>query len=82
MSSGSNAPAEAYLALRDLFLTGAQAAMGLAPTKALPDVWAMLVEVGFEPGTAALVMVADEHHHPLHQRRWRDHRRGRGRARC
>jgi len=50
---------DSYTGLREQLLATKPAELGLAPSARLPRVWAALMELGMDRGTASLVTVAD-----------------------
>ena len=52
-------PAQPYIQLRQRILSLKPAELGLAPSAASPDVWGVMVELGYEEGFATLVSLAD-----------------------
>lgn len=59
MKTASPEPAQVYLQLRNRILNLDPAEIGLAATAAAPHVWGVLMETGYEVGTATLVSFAD-----------------------
>lgn len=59
MDSAPPEPAPTYLQLRSRILGFNPSELGLEPTEAAPLVWGVLVEMGYEVGTATLVALAD-----------------------
>jgi hypothetical protein len=56
---GGDSPHEVFLRLRGQLLEVDPAELGLSPSPRLPRIWAMLMEMGLDTGTASLVAVAD-----------------------
>ncbi len=52
-------PSETYLQLRQRILSMNPTELGLAPTATAPNVWGVVVELGYEVGSATLVSLAD-----------------------
>jgi hypothetical protein len=52
-------PHDSYTGLRGQLLAADPAELGLAPSARLPRVWAALMELGMDRGTASLITVAD-----------------------
>jgi hypothetical protein len=52
-------PAPIYLKLRQRLLNLSPTALGISASKAAPHVWGVLVEMGYEAGTATLTAYAD-----------------------
>ncbi len=52
-------PADDYVQFRSRILALDPAELGLAPSAAAPHVWGVLVEMGYEVGSATLVALAD-----------------------
>jgi hypothetical protein len=48
-----------YLQLRERMLSLKPADLGLSPSEAAPHVWGVLVEMGYDVGSATLVVLAD-----------------------
>jgi hypothetical protein len=59
MNSVSPEPAQTYLQLRSRILSLKPADLGLAPSAKAPHVWGVLMETGYEVGTATLFSLAD-----------------------
>ncbi len=59
MPNSTPEPSETYLQLRQRILSLKPVELGLAPTAALPDVWGVIVELGYTEGSATLVSLAD-----------------------
>ncbi len=59
MADTSPQPSSTYLQLRQRLLNLNPEDLGLAPSAAAPDVWGMLVELGYQVGSAILVALAD-----------------------
>ena len=59
MNVASPEPAQAYLQLRERVLKLNPSDVGLSPSGDAPDVWGVLMEIGYEVGTATLVSLAD-----------------------
>ncbi len=59
MSTVPPAPAPAYLQFRDRILGLNPSELGIDPSPAAPHIWGVLVEMGYEVGTATLVALAD-----------------------
>ncbi|MFZ2097229.1 MAG: hypothetical protein WAV05_11395 [Anaerolineales bacterium] len=59
MNSPTPEPAPTYLQLRQRILGFNPDELGLKPSHQAPHVWAVLVEMGYEVGTATLVSLAD-----------------------
>lgn len=56
---GQASPAPTYLQIRERLLHLNPSDLGLAPTPANPDLWGVVVELGYEVGSATLVALAD-----------------------
>jgi hypothetical protein len=56
---GGDKAHEVFLGLRGQLLTTDPAELQLSPSQRLPRVWAVLMEMGLDKGTASLVAVAD-----------------------
>ncbi len=56
---GGDGPHEVFLRLRGQLLEVDPAELELSPSPRLPRVWAVLMEMGLDTGTASLVAVAD-----------------------
>src|SRR4030043_854806 len=52
-------PAQVYVQLRDRILKLNPSEVGLVPSKAAPHVWGVLMETGYQVGSATLVSLAD-----------------------
>ena len=52
-------PAQSYLQLRNRILDLNPAELGLTPTQVAPHIWGVMMEMGYEEGTATLVSLAD-----------------------
>jgi len=52
-------PAQVYLQLRNRILKLNPSEVGLGPSKAAPHVWGVLMETGYQVGSATLVSLAD-----------------------
>ena len=52
-------PAPTYLQIRERLLQLNPSELGLVPTPSSPDVWGVIVELGYEVGSATLVALAD-----------------------
>ena len=59
MNTAAPEPAPTYLQLRDRILSLDPSELGLSPSQAAPHVWGVLVETGYEVGSATLVALAD-----------------------
>jgi hypothetical protein len=59
MNSTSPDPSPTYLKLRSRIFSLNPTELGLAPSSQAPRVWGVLVEMGYEVGTASLVSLAD-----------------------
>jgi hypothetical protein len=59
MNSPTPEPAPIYLQLRQRILGFNPDELGLKPSLEAPHVWAVLVEMGYEVGTATLVSLVD-----------------------
>jgi len=56
---GGDSPHEVFLRLRGQLLEVDPAELGFSPSPRLPRIWATLMEMGLDTGTASLVAVAD-----------------------
>ena len=52
-------PSQVYLQLRDRILKLNPSEVGLVPSKAAPHVWGVIMETGYQVGSATLVALAD-----------------------
>ncbi|HEX9092023.1 MAG TPA: hypothetical protein VF831_11070 [Anaerolineales bacterium] len=59
MNVASPEPAQSYLQLRERILNLDPADLGFKPAGDKPGVWGVLMETGYEVGTASLVALAD-----------------------
>jgi hypothetical protein len=59
MPNSSPEPAQTYLQLRNRLLQLDPAQLNLTPSVDTPHVWGVLVETGYDVGTASLVSLAD-----------------------
>jgi hypothetical protein len=59
MNSANPEPSPTYLKLRSRILSLNPTELGLEPSDDAPRVWGVLVEIGYEVGTASLVSLAD-----------------------
>ena len=59
MNAPAPEPAESYLLLRSRILRLNPGEMGLSPTNEAPHVWGVVMETGYEVGSATLVTLAD-----------------------
>ena len=59
MDTATPAPATTYLKLRQRLLSLSPTELGISASKAAPRVWGVLVEMGYEAGTATLTAYAD-----------------------
>jgi len=59
MNTASPQPAPTYLQIRERILHLDPADLGLAPTNASAQVWGVVVEMGYDAGTAMLLALAD-----------------------
>ncbi len=59
MDAAAPEPSPTYLQLRDRLLHLTPAELGLTPTQTAPHVWGVLVEMGYEVGSATLVCLVD-----------------------
>jgi hypothetical protein len=59
MNSSRPDPAQTYLQLRSRTFSLNPTELGLEPSNEAPNVWGVLVEMGYEVGTASLVSLAD-----------------------
>jgi hypothetical protein len=59
MNSTASEPSQTYLQLRSRILSLNPTELGLKPSSEAPRVWGVLVEMGFDIGTASLVCLAD-----------------------
>lgn len=59
MNTAAPEPTATYLQLRERILSLNPAELGLSPSQAVPHVWGVLVEMGYEVGTATLFSLAD-----------------------
>ena len=59
MNNAAPEPAGIYLQLRDHILNLNPAEVGLAPSNEAPHVWGVVVETGYDVGSATLLSLAD-----------------------
>jgi hypothetical protein len=59
MVAAAPEPAQIYLQLRERILTLTPSEVGLAPSTASPHVWGVMMETGYDVGTATLLSLVD-----------------------